>query len=297
MTAPDNAFLCRLLCAAEASYGILPRKPFQREQPYYDRVGFVGEPTVVQAGSGDINAALVGLSQDGIVVAFRGTLPPKVPLTVPVLLDWMQDFVAIPKQFPGIPGKIHSGFHRAIAAIWPDLLEAVQSLRASHPSAAIQVTGHSKGGSLASLGAWLLHGQGLAPANVVTFAAAHVGDAQFAAAYSGEIAQIRYENYLDLVPFVPPDVEHRGLLSREPRLKKLFSEIELWDYEPVGTLRYIEKDGTVIGDRFGLETYRIAEILIDIARGEADDVAYAHSLVKYPLGYCRAVCDSGLCGG
>lgn len=297
MPIPDDSALCRLLCAAEASYGIQPGRSFTQEDPWYRQVGFIGAPTVVEAGPAEIDAALVGLSGDGIIVAFRGTLPPEVPLSVSILLDWLQDFIAIPKAFAGFPGKIHLGFHEAIEALWPGVLKAVQALRAAHPQAPILVTGHSKGGSLAALGAWLLQSHGLAPATVVTFAGAHVGDGTFAAAYNAKITQWRYENYLDLVPFLPPDVEHRWLLSRIPQLKDRFPAGVLWDYEPTGTLRYITKGGAVVGDRTGLEVFRISEIAYHIVRGSVDEVADAHSLVRYPLGYCRAVCDSGLCAG
>jgi hypothetical protein len=289
--------LCRLLCAANSAYGIQPNQPFAPELPYYDRVGYVDEPTAIQGGLGDIDAVLVGLAADGIVVAFRGTLPPVPPITVPIVLDWLQDFLAIPEHRPGFPGKVHLGFYRAIENLGSGLLNAVTALRAKHSGAPIQVTGHSKGGALVSLGAWLLSSHGFAPEHVVSFASPHVGDADFANAYNALLSQVRYENYLDLAPFVPPDLEHRWLLGRIPDLGRMMADAGGWDYQPVGTLRYIKEDGSVIDDYPGLESLRIAEIAIDIAIGKLDAVVHAHSLVGAGLVYCRGVCDSKLCAG
>ena len=69
MPIADDSALCRLLCAAEASYGIQPGRPFAQVDPWYHQVGFIGAPTVVEAGPAEIDAALVGLSGDGAFAA------------------------------------------------------------------------------------------------------------------------------------------------------------------------------------------------------------------------------------
>lgn len=296
MTTTDSALLCRLLSAAEVSYGIQPNKPFVKREPYYGQVGFVGDPTIVTGGRDQIDAALVGWNGDGIVVAFRGTLAPKAPTTISILLDWLQNFMAVPETTAEFPGRVHTGFRAGVMSLWPGVLPAVQVLAAAHPGARVYVTGHSKGGALASLAAWLLHGQGLQP-EVVTFASPNTGNADFAAAYDEVLSQARYENYLDIVPFVPPASEWVELLSRIPRIGKLFSQAEAWNYRAVGSLRYIQKNGAVIDDHPGLTAQRIAELGFDIAIGKLPQVLLAHSLIGYRLGYCRAVCPGSLCSG
>jgi hypothetical protein len=65
----------------------------------------------------------------------------------------------------------------------------------------------------------------------------------------------------------------------------------------LGALQYITKDGAIEPDHAGLGAKRIAEILIDILTGRVAEVATAHAMVKYPLGYCRSVCTDNLCKG
>ena len=300
MTLSNASLPCHLLCAAECTYGIQPNQPFAKRQPYYDNIGFLADPTIITGGLDAIDAALVGLNPDGIIVAFRGTLPPIPPITQSILLDWIQDFMANPEQVEGFPGLIHTGFHAALKNLWPGVLLAVQTLRASHSTAKIYVTGHSKGGALASLGAWSLlqtSTGSLKPTQAMTFASPHVGNGDFAKAYNAQLSQIRYENYLDFVPFVPPDLEFLPLLERIPDMRKKLAGAEDWHYAPVGALQYITKDGAIEPDHAGLGAKRIAEILIDILTGRVADVANAHSLVQYPLGYCRSVCTDTLCKG
>jgi len=65
------------------------------------------------------------------------------------------------------------------------------------------IAGHSKGGGMAPLAAWRFHNaEGITP-KVVTFAGAHCGSSQFAAAYNAEIDHDRYEFGNDIVPWLP----------------------------------------------------------------------------------------------
>jgi hypothetical protein len=285
-----------MLAASAAAYGVQTDGSLVRRQPSYDRVGFIGNPVAISSGPDDIDAALVGLNTDGIIIAFRGTLPPRPPITTPVVLDWIQDMISVPSTFIGFPGKVHTGFFAAITSLWPGILKAVQDAKRDHPEAQIYVTGHSKGGSLASLGAWLLRSQSLSPSAIVTFAAAHVGDAGFAAAYNEVFGdQLRFENYLDIVPFMPPESAFFDLLSEIPEIGRLFVDGENWDYTPVGKLQYIRKDGVVEGNSFGLGFLRATEIAGQFLSNDFSAVAKAHALVGYSLGYCRAVCPSTFC--
>src|SRR5260370_27476357 len=78
---------------------------------------------------------------------------------------------------------------------------------------------------------------------VVTFAAPRSGDGAFQTGYQSVFKNhIRYENYGDLVPLLPPSDEFVGLLAKAvgyipdigPDLSKLISEAAGWDYTPVG---------------------------------------------------------------
>ncbi len=76
----------RLLCASASAYAVMEGETTldpQAAMPYYDGVGFMQPPAAFQAGKDDINACLVGTTPDGVVVAFRGTLPLDGPFTLP----------------------------------------------------------------------------------------------------------------------------------------------------------------------------------------------------------------------
>ena len=69
--------------------------------------------------SDDINAGLVGTSEDGIIVAFRGTLGIDFK-KVQTLLDWLNNFNAEPVAVDGLKGKVHKGFYDSVQSLWGD---------------------------------------------------------------------------------------------------------------------------------------------------------------------------------
>jgi hypothetical protein len=124
---------------------------------------------------------------------------------------------------------------------------------------------------------------------VVSFAAAHVGDPGFADHYSQAFpGHIRYENHLDIVPFLPPDKSFDEVAEKVPFLGKLFALAAQWDYVPAGVLQYIEASGDVIDDNPLLQAVRIAEILEKLVSLDLSAIAAAHSATG---GY-----DKGACG-
>ena len=105
---------CTLLCACGAAYDINPLNgQYTPDQVFSPVADFAAPgPAVINNSSGDeINACLVGKNPEGIIVAFRGTLPPGTPDSLP---DWLQDFFAEPISYNGLPGKVHSGFLDAV---------------------------------------------------------------------------------------------------------------------------------------------------------------------------------------
>jgi hypothetical protein len=79
----------------------------------------------------------------------------------------------------------------------------------------IYVTGHSKGGSLASLFALMVHHDEelTSPELVCTFGAARVGNEAFVSYYERFLNQITYENDLDIISFLPPGKDTKEVID------------------------------------------------------------------------------------
>ena len=167
------------------------------------------------------------------------------------MLDWLQDLLAEPESRPNLPGKVHTGFFDATSAIIAAVASEVLRLNPAGGKR-VYVTGHSLGGAMASIGACIMQAAPYAIeiAQVVTFASPKPGDGAFQAAYQKVFpTQIRYENYDDLVPLLPPADDLIRAVANIPLIGDLFKQAENWDYQPVGTLRYIESaEGRLQGD-------------------------------------------------
>jgi hypothetical protein len=167
----------------------------------------------------DVDSALVGRIGNAIVVAYRGTLSPDGPNVRAIVDDWINN--AETGMVPWLGnGDVHDGFFDSHKALWRDVEPAIKQRIAATPPRAIIVTGHSKGGALAVLGASAIRRrfQGI-PVHVVTFAAPRAGGRTFADAYAVlRIPTLRYENRADLVPNLPlgggPQPIVRALLNR-----------------------------------------------------------------------------------
>src|SRR4051794_25546920 len=96
----------RLLCASSAAYSAAADGPLavRPADPFHIGAGFADPPTAFVGGRLLIDACLVGTTLDGVVVAFRGTLPLNV-LSHPTLADWHGDFNARPTPSPDFPGE------------------------------------------------------------------------------------------------------------------------------------------------------------------------------------------------
>lgn len=293
MGAIANTIQGRLLAASGCAYGIDLNGNYHPPEPYNTAVGWLTPPTPVAAGNEDIDAALVGINQDGIIVAFRGTLP--IAWTVPSILDWWQDIFDVPPVVAGnIPGKVHGGFWAALNAIWGGIEAAYGVLAAAHPTAKLYITGHSKGGGMTTIAAANICFNTTKlqnPAAVYSFAPAHPGNSTFAAQFPlGTIPVTRYENYLDIVPFLPPDSTFITLFSKIPIIGDIFDVALNWDYTPVGTLQYIEQDHAITGDYVGLEVERLGGIFLQMLHGTAGftTIMDAHA-IAYGGGYQQGV--------
>jgi hypothetical protein len=251
---------------------------------------------------------LVGENADGITVAFRGTLPPSLK-DPESLLNWLEDFFAIPISAGNVPGQVHAGFYGATMSVIVSVAAAVQSLRPSS-SKPVYVTGHSLGGAMASIGAYILNQTyGIPIQQVVTFASPEPGTASFQAGYQSVIpSQIRYENFGDIVPLLPPSNMFCDLVVAVLRLIpdvgqdliNLFKGAANWDYVPVGALQFIES----AADHYKtIPDEPIESQIWDVVKEFGEDIwdfnfssfAAAHH-IGCGFGYMSAVCPAGVCG-
>lgn len=295
MTAIASTLDCRLLCASVVAYTIGTKQPLSSSQPYFDAAGFTTEPTAITAGPDDINACFVGTNPDGVILSFRGTLPPDIH-DIPSLIDWINDFDAVPIPVFGIPGKVHQGFWEAVDSLWSQIVPEVKNqMNAGGGNLPLYITGHSKGGAMAHLAAVrckLI--ESLNPTAVFTYAGPRPGDIQFAAAYNAQIKATRYEYADDIVPHVPPSAAFISVLSSLPVVGEYFKRLQTWDYSSVGTLKFIDWSGQIVGDSPLLEakrTLKLAELTVE---GKFSQIADDHNS-HCGGGYMTYICPTGVC--
>jgi hypothetical protein len=160
----------------------------------------------------DNTQAYLATNDQHIVVAFRGS---QDPTSLDGIKDWLltnalnlliqpegklsTDFLAA-----GVGAKFHQGFVSAITEIWDSLFPAVEA-EVKAKDRGLWITGHSLGGALALLGAWLFKRKFLPVDAIYTFGAPMVGNRQVAEAFDREFAGkiFRYVNSPDPVPLLP----------------------------------------------------------------------------------------------
>jgi hypothetical protein len=287
----------RLLCASNCAYAIIANGHLAPGTPalFYQGAGFQSPPATFIGGLANINACLVGTTEDGVVLAFRGTIPINKP-GLDTIFDWLNDLTANLVSGPDLPGLVHDGFLHSLATLWdPALAEVKKQVSQVGTGATLFVTGHSKGGGLAPLAAWRLATKEDLSTKVVTFAAPKSGNDDFAEAYQeSRIAHIRYEYADDIVPHLPPSGFFtkvlRVLAARDPRFEKFMT----LSYQPVGTLNFIDWSGHIVVDSLELRLRRIINILTLIATLK-EDVIVADHTIDCGGGYQEAVCPVGVC--
>jgi hypothetical protein len=285
---------CRLLCASVCAYNVQPDGTVGHDAPYFAAVGFADEP---RATSADINACLVGRIAEGLVIAFRGTLPFNTggdPQQI--IRDWINDLHAELVHGGSLPGLVHEGFWGSLDSLWPFVRSQIDVLAGAVPPPAVYITGHSKGGAVADLAAMRLKLEKGITAKVVTFAGAHPGNTDFADAYGLQIDDsIRYEFAEDIVPHLPPSLRFRAMFQAVPFMQPYVHRLDL-DYTAVGTLQYIERDGSVVGDSPTLPFERFGRLAQLIAAGQFARIVDDHSS-RCGGGYMKGVCPPDLCAG
>lgn len=285
---------CRLLCASVSAYSIQNDGTVAHDKPYFDAIQFAGEPTATVAGSVNINACLVGTNTDGVVVAFRGTLPPDSPNHEQTVRDWMNDLHAELIHGGGLPGLVHEGFWNSLDSLWPWLLPEVQKqLGGGGGTTNLYITGHSKGAALANLAAMRLKVEKGITATVVTYAGPHPANEDFAAAYNKLIDSTRFEYADDIVPHLPPSLAFRYMFAAVPFTEPYVHRLDL-DYASVGRLQYLEQDGGIVDDSATLRFTRFESLAKLIATGRFDEIVADHAC-RCSAGYMKGVCPTDVC--
>src|SRR5262249_32162903 len=149
-----------------------------RKSPHFESSAFIDNDQLrfVTHPSGR-DSVLVGQTSFGVVAAFRGTLLPletDPQKAVLVALDWLNSFGADQVRVDYSAGRVHNGFHRSMENLWQDcdLLSTIQA--ATKGGKRLFLTGHSKGGALATLATLRCTLSGLPPAGVMTFGSSRV---------------------------------------------------------------------------------------------------------------------------
>jgi hypothetical protein len=304
MPSPPANLHCILLNACGAAYNIAPgTSNYTSDQTFSPNVPYQGDPKPACGGLKLINAATVGQTPFGIIVAFRGTLPIWEN-DIDKWLDWLQDFFVEPTTCPSgpnkVPGEVHRGFFDATTSIIDAVKDSVSALNPSADNP-VFVTGHSKGGALASMGAYILsQNRGIPNVQpVVTFASPRPGDVAFRNAFQTVLGQTRYENFNDIVPLVPPSDDLirpvvdvlRHIPFDGTKLAGLFQQADFWDYVPVGGQKFVTSSFEVITDESTTDQTDdvLKEILADVLKRDFTSFAVAHSLDP-GNGYSRGVC-------
>eukprot|EP00560_Eucampia_antarctica_P006464 CAMPEP_0197823468 /NCGR_PEP_ID=MMETSP1437-20131217/820_1 /TAXON_ID=49252 ORGANISM="Eucampia antarctica, Strain CCMP1452" /NCGR_SAMPLE_ID=MMETSP1437 /ASSEMBLY_ACC=CAM_ASM_001096 /LENGTH=439 /DNA_ID=CAMNT_0043422667 /DNA_START=272 /DNA_END=1591 /DNA_ORIENTATION=- len=287
----------RLLCASQCAYDV-------SNKCYFRGVGFKAGTVAKRISKGRINSLLIGQTGDGIVIGFRGTLANSP-------LDWLQNaalFLSPVDDFPNNDSiKVHTGFYRAVKSLWKPLKstlkDMIQTYYREHPlyinddnnnqtttdadidhknnnkknndhipPPKIYLTGHSKGGAMASIAAMMMRQSSSIPnpTYVCTFASVKPGNSQFRDIFNKEVNQTSYEAYLDIIPFLPPAKTMMAKLDKNMTDmvdSLLWSETTVgkkdkykWDYETVGSRKYIAANGDITMATNELDDIRIRDI-------------------------------------
>lgn len=296
---------CRLLCASNVAdeiknRGLLP-PTFQPDPCYYNPVGFTSPPTIISGGAERIDACLVGTSNDGVILSFRGTLLPSKDLAS--ILDWLQDFLAFPVAVKNLPGKVHLGFYNSVRSVWNKIVPEIKRQMDASGKPLI-ITGHSKGASMATLASMMLHeDEGITAETVTTFACPNTGDVDFATGYKAIFQQTTYLNHLDIIPFLPPAPFLAKELAKIPKIGFLFKWFETLNYHSASDHGiYITSKGTTISQAKdgGLYSLAVLQDLIDIQKmAKTQDgigtILKAH-MPGCGGGYMKGGCGNTVCG-
>lgn len=178
--------------------------------------GFV--PTAHIQVEKDTTEGFVGYmpSQSLIYVSFRGS---------ETIQNWLDNLDAVLTDYPLCEGcEVHKGFNKVEQAAFPQVLEAVQSLRDQFPSYGIIITGHSLGAAIATLTTLDLMAHGFEDVTTFHFGSPRVGNTAFANFASAKFGSdsARNTHHKDIVVHSPMHerfTHHAGEYYEDPILE------------------------------------------------------------------------------
>jgi len=174
---------------------------------YKEQLGL--EATLFSVGN---TQAYVGQNDNHIVVAFRGT---ESPTTIDGLKDWLltnaANLLIVPEgrmgthfAAAGVGARFHQGFVTAITDIWDPVFQAVDAERKKNDRP-LWLTGHSLGGALAKLAAWLFNRNFVPVHQIYTYGGPMIGNDEAAQAFNKAFGNklFRYVDTIDPIPKLP----------------------------------------------------------------------------------------------
>jgi predicted lipase len=140
-------------------------------------------------------------TQNAIIVSFRGTVSTSIT-------DWVTN-LAFTKTKPWSEypdAKVHDGFHGSWENLEDDVMSAISSIRATHPTTTVQLTGHSLGAAMAINAALDIKLKYGLDTSYLDFGRPRAGNLAFTQALLSEgITGFRVTHHKDIVPHAPPE--------------------------------------------------------------------------------------------
>jgi len=290
----DSSTRNKLQSACNITYDIpgLRRLPtYYRKNTPLSQAGFVDNYTLLTGGPGNIDVGVIGLAdfgrtengipRDDILIAFRGT-------TIKVL-DWINDLKALQADSPFSSGKVHQGFLSSTRNLEDPVMNKLSELLDKNPDANIYLTGHSKGGAIATLMGLAIQNSYenyLSRIKVVTFGAPRIGNNEFCNDYY--IENYRYESFLDLIPHLPFSIQEVHLLTEEHNHFKKHNLLQdfhlLPPYGHVGVRRAFrqirEKPHRFLDQHHFFNNHKHLDHVADTDDNDLDTLNSLHSIVS-----------------
>ncbi|KGX90671.1 lipase family protein [Pontibacillus marinus] len=145
-------------------------------------------------------------SPDSILIAFRGTQSDP---------DWVSDAQVFQRSYPYVPdsGLVHDGFLSIYESCRDEIMNVYETVP---PYKKLYITGHSLGGALATLHALDARvNTDFTQVLMYNYGSPRVGDTTFKRTFRSFVPiSIRFVNFYDLVPKLPPPIIKSFLLKK-----------------------------------------------------------------------------------